>query len=290
MKAEDEILANMQHKTIVMTGATSGLGRVAALKLAEAGARVWVMCRNPLKGEELLKDFAYAENESAGSIKLVSCDLTDLKTVVSACAHIMADSPQIDALLNNAGVWIFKRRETADGIETTFQVNVLAPLLIARLLMPALRAAAGARVVNTASAMHKGPIYWDDVELRAGYTGFKAYQQSKLALILLTRLYAARHAAEGIAHYSVHPGLVSTDIGREGGWLARAFFSVFGISPEEGADTLLYLTNTDPALLENGSYYIKRRPVGSATPLSRDLDAAARLEALCLEYLRTWIQ
>lgn len=234
MNAQDETFANMQNKTIVMSGATSGLGRIAALRLAEAGARVWVMCRNPLKGEELLKDFSYAENESAGSIELVSCDLTDLKTVVGACSHIMANSPRIDALLNNAGVWAFKRRETADGIETTFQTNVLAPLLTARLLMPALRAAADAKVINTASALHKGPIYWDDIELRVGYTGFKAYQQSKLALILLTRLYASRHAAEGVAYYSVHPGMVSTDIGREGGWLARTFFRAFGISLKRG--------------------------------------------------------
>ena len=281
---------NLQHKIIVMTGGTSGLGRVAALELARAGARVWVLCRNAQKGEGLVRELALDEGDPAGSIELALSDLTDLKSVANACKQILDQSPRIDALLNNAGVWAFKRQETADGIEKTFQTNVLAPLLITRLLMPGLRAATGAKVINTASALHKGAINWDDIEYRQGYTGFKAYQQSKLALILLTRLYAKRYEVDGVAHYSLHPGLVSTDIGRDGGWLAHTFFSLFGISPAEGADTLLYLADTDPALLENGAYYVKRRPVNTATPLSRDPDAAARLEALCLSYLRDWIQ
>lgn len=263
-------------KTLFFTGGTSGLGRAAVMSLAAEGHHVLLAARNEALAQALIDDVARQHPESGGRLTFVRCDLASLSSVRNACEAVTRHYPQVDTIVNNAGLWSFDREETVDGLESTFQVNVVAPALIIDRLAPLLRTKGGGTIINTASGLHQGTIQFEDIGYAKSFSGFKAYRQSKLAIMLLTRLWAREFAADGIGVYSQHPGLVDTGLVRRGGWFARWFFRVFGRTPEKGAETLLWLIRAERETLKSGEFYADCK-IKKATSTSEDLALAERV-------------
>lgn len=258
-----------QVTTIFFTGGTSGLGKAAVIDLLSSGHHVILAARDRKKGEALQSEVRALK----GELSIVNCDLNDLSSIRSAIETVNQEHTHLDLLINNAGLWNKVLESSKDGIESTLQVNLLAPLLFMEGFLPLLKAAGG-KVINTASALHQGDLQLDDLEFGADFSGFKAYRQSKLGLILLTRWMAEQH--DEIGFYTVHPGVVSTALGRNLGGLGNFFFKLAGISPQKGADTILYLSRTPKDQLQNGGYYTKRS-LKRTTATSYDMELAERL-------------
>lgn len=250
----------MKGKTCVITGATSGIGRAAALELGRRGARLVLVCRDRGK--------AAAVAAELGGAGLVIADLSVQAEVRRAAAEVLALAPRLDVLVNNAGAMFQERSLTADGLERTFAVNHLAYFLLTELLLERLKASAPARVVNVASDAHtpaKG-IPFDDLDGARDYGGLARYSQSKLANILFTRELARRLEGTGVTANALHPGGVAT--GFAGGTTGLLGFVVrlarpFMLTPEQGARTVVWLACAPEAAGVSGKYFAKcreRRP------------------------------
>ena len=234
--------ADMHGKVCVVTGASSGIGRVTALGLAERGATVVLVCRNEEWGAPVLEEIE--RRGAAGTATLLSADLSSQRQVRAVAAAFLARFDRLDVLVNNAGIagW-GTRLLTEDGLETTFAVNHLAPFLLTGLLLDRLKASAPARVITVSSAAHRNfALDFDDLQGERRYSGFGAYSRSKLANILFTRELSRRLEGTGVTANCLHPGVVATGIFRDlPRWLRVVFTSPLVLSPEKGADTLLWL-------------------------------------------------
>jgi NAD(P)-dependent dehydrogenase (short-subunit alcohol dehydrogenase family) len=255
--------ASMQGKTIVMTGATSGIGEVAAVMLARMGARIVFVARHPLRAEATLSRLRSA-NPEAGHVA-VPADLSRLSGMQNAAAEIADLAPKIDVLINNAGAMIGTREVTQDGLELTFAVNHLAYFVLTCLLLPNLRAAAAARIVCTASRAHVGAkLDFSDLQSKNGYFAYAAYAKSKLCNILFVHELAHRLEGTPITVNALHPGFVATRFADNVDGLLRAGFGLAkkmgAISPEEGAQTILYLAASPEVAGRSGGYYFKCAP------------------------------
>ncbi len=270
----------MNRKTAVVTGANAGLGRVTALELAKQGFEVVLVCRNRQKGEAALHDIRRKAKHDA--VHLVQCDLSSQADIRRAADELRSRFPQIDVLVNNAGGLNGARTETVDGLETTWAVNHLAYFLLTNLLLAALKAAPAARIVNLSSQVQAaGAIHWDDVNLRRGYNGLKAYAQSKLANLLFTNALAERLATTRVTVNAVHPGAVRSEFGSGGGWMGTAFraFGVFMRSPEKGAETSIWLASSPEVEGVTGRYFSDKKPI-AAQAIAHYPKALERLWAL----------
>jgi NAD(P)-dependent dehydrogenase (short-subunit alcohol dehydrogenase family) len=278
-RAEGAGMTQMQGKTVVMTGATSGVGAAAALKLAALGARIVFVARDATRAKATL-----AELEAAAPGLDHRAHIADLSLVAEARRigeTIAASEPRIDVLINNAGAVFSRRRVTAEGLEMTFALNHMAYFALTQALRGRLVASAPARIVSTASAAHAGArLAFDDLQCARGYNGQRAYRRSKLANILFTRELARRLAETGVVANCLHPGFVATRFGDDaGGWLGWAFGLAkrfAAISPEQGADTLVHLASAPEAAEVSGEYFVKRRPA-KPSAAARDNAAAGRL-------------
>jgi NAD(P)-dependent dehydrogenase (short-subunit alcohol dehydrogenase family) len=274
----------MNRKTAVVTGANAGMGRVTALELARQGFRVVLVCRNAQKGEAALHDIRRKAGHDA--VHLVRCDLASQADIRRAAAEIGAKFPVLDVLVNNAGAINGERVLTADGLETTWAVNHLAYFLLTNLLLlPTLKAAPPARIVNLSSQVQAAAsLHWDDVSLRRGYNGFKAYAQSKLANLLFTNALAKRLEGTGVTVNAAHPGAVRSEFGSGGGWMGAAFraFGAFMRSPEKGAETAIWLATSPEVAGVTGRYFFDKKQI-TAQALAYDAAAQQRLWALSNE-------
>ena len=270
----------MDQTHIVITGPTAGIGRASALTLASHGAVLTLLCRNLEKGKSLAQEVV-----DAGGVEptVVEMDMASIDSVRLAAERVIELGRPIDILLNNAGVINSHRRETIDGFEETFAVNHLAPFLLTGLLLPQILAAApGARIVNVASGAHQfvKSMQFDDIQSTQNYKTFDVYGRSKLANILFTRQLAKRLEGQGVTVNCLHPGAVSTDIGKQHGeWIARVVHLIlkpFFRSPLKGAETSLYLcTSTDVADV-TGAYYDNCK-IKRPKPWAEDDEAAETL-------------
>jgi NAD(P)-dependent dehydrogenase (short-subunit alcohol dehydrogenase family) len=271
-------MGSMEGKTCLVTGATSGIGRAAAVALARRGAEVLVAARDPGRGEAALREVRAA---GGGRGRLLLADFADLAQVRRLAEEVRRVAPRLQVLVNDAGAIHMQRSETADGWETTFQVNHLAPFLLTRLLLDRLRESAPARIVTVASAAYAGVpgVDFEDLMGERGYAGFKAYSQSKLCNILFTRELARRLEGTRVAANCLHPGVVRTGFGRNvRGWLrwgVRLAGPLF-LSAERGADTAVWLASSPEAEGASGGYFVRRRAVEPGGP-ARDAAAARRL-------------
>lgn len=268
----------MQGKTVVITGASNGIGKAAAVALARMGARTVLVCRDRERGAAAIREVEAAGEKAA----LVIADLSSMSEVRRAAAELLALCPRLDVLMNNAGAMNQKRELTADGLERTFATNHLAYHLLTRLLLDRLKASSPARIVNVSSGAHRrasGGMPFDDLNAERGYNQWDAYGQSKLANLLFTRELSKRMEGSGVVANAVHPGVVATGFGLNTSgplnWAIR-FLQTFMLSPEQGADTLVYLASAPEAGLVSGKYFVKRR---ERTPQPQALDdtAARRL-------------
>lgn len=265
---------SMQGKTIVVTGATSGIGEVAAVRLAEQGARIVFTARDQARADDTMAKLRKAN----GAVEHVSClaDLSLLAEMKRMAGTIAAAAPRIAVLINNAGALFNRRIETADGLEKTFALNHMSYFVVTNLLLPHLKP--GARIVNTASNAHRGgTLDFEDLQSKRGYSGFPVYSKSKLCNILFTRELARRIAATGVTANSLHPGFVATRFGDQSGGVMQRLVAVAkpvgAISPEEGAKTIIYLASSPEAANVSGEYFNKCKVETPTKEAQSDADA-----------------
>jgi NAD(P)-dependent dehydrogenase (short-subunit alcohol dehydrogenase family) len=268
----------MDGKVCLITGATAGIGLVTACELARRGARVIGVGRSQDRCSQAVR--LIREEPCASTVEYLTADLSSQADIRRLAQGVKNSAGRLDVLVNNAGGIYLKRSESVDGFEMTFGVNHLAYFLLTNLLLDLIKASAPARIVSVASAAHQGcTINFDDLHGKKRYSGWRAYQQSKLANILFTRELARRLEGTGVTANALHPGYVKTQIFRvEGipGWLLRRAAELFAISPEEGAKTSIYLASSPEVEGVTGKYFAKQKPV-SPSAASQDDGAARRL-------------
>jgi NAD(P)-dependent dehydrogenase (short-subunit alcohol dehydrogenase family) len=262
-------------QVVLVTGATDGLGKAVSVELARAGMTVLVHGRSHQGAEAAIAEI----REASGSelLRAYAGDLASLAQVRSLAEHVLADEPQLDVLVNNAGVGTVEpgggaRVESADGHELRFAVNYLAPFLLTELLEPLLVRSAPARIVNVASA-GQAPIDFGDVMLDDGYDGSRAYSQSKLAMVMMTFDTAERLAESGVTATCLHPGT----------YMPTKMVLAAGVEPidslESGVRATLRLISGHELDGVTGRYF-DRLTEARARPQAYDPDARARLRAL----------
>lgn len=256
MSVENESVGDFTGKTVVVTGASSGVGLAGAIRFARLGARVALVGRDEARLSQAVAGVRDVAGPDAQPIGYRS-DFAVLAEVRTLAERLAKEYPKIDVLANNAGAVIPRRVTTVDGHDLTIQANHLAPFLLTNLLRERL---AGGRVINTASDAHRsGRLDPADLDSsRFPYRGLRVYGSSKQANILFAA-EAARRWPE-ILSFSYHPGVVRTRFGNENAAF-RIFYryAPFLTTPDGGADTMIWLAGTDAGQLTNGGYYIKRR-------------------------------
>lgn len=262
----------MKGKTVIITGATSGIGEVAAIRLAEQGARIVFTARDKARADDTMAALMKANPGADHAVHMG--DLSKLSEMKRLGA-LLAQEPQIDVLVNNAGALFNKRQETADGLEMTFALNHMAYFVITNILLPKLKS--GARIVTVASNAHRGArLNFGDLQSMRGYVGFPVYSKSKLANILFNR-ELARRAPPGVTANALHPGFVATRFGDNSGGLMRTVLKVAkpigAISPEEGARTIIYLTSSPEVAGVTGEYFFECKPTTPTAEARNDADA-----------------
>lgn len=269
----------MKDKTIVVTGANTGIGFETALGLAKQGARVIIVARSRDKSEATVARIQkLSSNEEVESYVF---DLSSQKQIRTGCAEILKRHRQIDVLINNAGTWFSKLILTEDGIEMQMAVHHVAPFLMTHLLLPALNVSDDARVITVNSDAHfHGKIHFEDLNLTHHYHGLRSYAQSKLANVMFTYEFERRKPKKNPAIHAVQPGLVKTDIGLKHtnpihalAWKVRR---LEGVSAAKGASTSVFLAMSEEGKIRSGLYWDKCKPKPSSLE-SYNTEDAARL-------------
>jgi len=269
-------MLDLRGCTILVTGASSGIGLAASEELAAMGAELVLVGRDPTRLAAAAA--AVRARSAAGPVSTLACDLSSLAAVRGLTAEVLGRHPRLHVLVNNAGGVSPTRQVTADGLERTFAVNHLAPYLLTRLLLDRLVASAPARIVTVSSVAHRrAHLDFGDLQLERGYAIMRAYGQSKLANVLFTRELARRLAGTRVTANCLHPGAVATRIWSGARGFARpllALAKLFMLTPEEGARTIVHLAS-EPEVAQLTGAYLEKGEVVDPAPQARD-DAAAR--------------
>lgn len=269
-------MGNIRGKVVLVTGASSGIGRSTAIGLARQGARLLLTGRTRERCDEALEAMRAAGADDA---RMFLTDFARLASVRELAADIRAHAPRLDVLINNAASVSVRREITADGFEQTFAVNHLAPFLLTGLLLPLLPA--GARVVNVASEGHRwGALDFDDLQNARSYNSLRVYGQTKTANILWSAELARRLEGSGVTSNSLHPGAIRTNLGRgQGfGWdlVQRLVVGMFPKSAQRGAETPIHLAASPEVEGVSGRYFVDCREK-QPTAHAADPATAARL-------------
>jgi NAD(P)-dependent dehydrogenase (short-subunit alcohol dehydrogenase family) len=268
----------MKDKVVMITGANSGIGKAASLAIAKMSATLVMVVRNKERGETARAEIIKKSQNS--SVDLLLADLSSLESVRQLTSEFEKKYSRLHVLINNAGLFNQRRNITTDGYENTFATNYLAPFLLTNLQLETLKASAPSRIINVSSVGHyNGHINFDDLNLEKDYGGWKAYGQSKLALVLFTHELAKKLQGTGVTVNAVHPGTVATNI-----WtrpLGPAGFimslpKLFMTSPQKGAETIVYLASSDDAKGLNGEY-LEKLKVKKSSDESYNEEIAQRL-------------
>jgi len=264
----------MSGRTVLVTGATSGIGLETARALARLGALVLVGARDETRGRGVVETIL----GEGGQADLVMIDLASFASVRSAAERVSTKYARLDVLVNNAGMVARRRGRTADGHERTWETNFLGPFLFTKLLLPSLKAAPGPRVVNVSSEAHRrGRIDWGNLELERRYRSFQAYSNSKLALVLWTRELARRETL--VASNAIHPGVIATNIWRAAPQPIPWILGILLPSSAKGAAPVARLA-ADPDLDGvSGRYFDRFRETNPSPAAQNDADARRLWEA-----------
>lgn len=270
---------SMTGKTVLITGASGGIGKAAAIGLASMGARVGITGRDRVRAERAATDIR--EESGNPAVDVFVADLSSQAEVRRMSGEVLAAYPRLDVLVNNVGGFWAHRHVTPDGLEHTFALNHLAPFLLTSLLLERLVASAPARVVTVSSgAQSMGRIDFDDLMGEQDYSGQRAYNQSKLANVMFTYELSRRLEATGVTATALHPGMTNTSFSAEDP--ARAMAPVvfvvrpFMRSAKKGAETVVYLASSSAVEGVTGSYYANRKAKKS-NESSYDREVTGRL-------------
>ena len=265
-------------KNILITGATSGIGKASAFAIAKTNAKLILVSKDESKLQKLINDIK--ANAPDADLDYFVCDLSSQNEIRALADKIKSKYSRLDVLLNNAGLIINDRKTTVDSYQYTFALDHLAYFLLTNLLMDLLKKSAPSRIINTSSEAHRtGHINFDDIMLEKNYSAFKSYGQAKLANILFTYELDRKLKGTGITVNCLHPGSVSTQFGND----LKGFFKVilslakpFLISTEKGAVTSVYLATSADVDGVSGKYFKNKKPVKSKAE-SYNTEIAAKL-------------
>jgi len=284
----------VKNKTVVITGATSGLGRATALQLAQKGALVVIVVRCNSKANEVIKEI----EKEGGKGQFNFSDLSSMKDTKEAAESITKVVDRLDVLINNAGAYFPKYRETSEGFESTLALNYLSPFLLTHHLMAQMEQTASeygeARIINISSIMHKGPINWDDLNYKeTTYNSSSAYYQSKHLLTSFTYYLSRKLKETGITVNCIHPGFVKTALAQSDypfpmNVIVPIVGFFIGETPDQAADTPVWLALSDEVKGINGEY-VHHRKVKESWPPTRDENAQTRLYNVTQRMLVEWL-
>ncbi|KAF4088074.1 hypothetical protein AMELA_G00078590 [Ameiurus melas] len=280
----------LDGKTVVITGANTGIGKETAIDLAKRGMRVIIACRDMEKADEAAKEIA----EVSGNQNVVckKLDLANSNSIREFAQNINSEEKQLNILINNAGVMACPHSKTADGFEMQIGVNHMGHFLLTFLLIDLLKRSAPARIVTVSSMAHKwGTINLDDINSEKSYDKSKAYSQSKLANVLFTRCLAKKLQGTGVTTYVLHPGVVQTELWRHMNrpqqaaiWLIKPFTK----TSVQGAQTTIYCAVAPELETKSGNYYSDCAPANCSSAAMDD-EMAQRLWDLSCQMLSiTW--
>ncbi len=282
LSSQNTIQMDIKNKTAIITGATSGIGRITALALAEKGAGLVLPVRNMERGEQLKKEIM--ERSGNPNVELAECRLDSLDSIRQFAEAFRKKHDNLHLLINNAGTWEVKREESEDGIEMNFAVNHLAPFLLTYLLLDMIKASAPARIVNVSSSAHKqAKMNLEDPEGKKNWSSLKSYAQGKLANIFFTRKLARDLEGTGVTANCLHPGVVQTHLFDKMPRFFRKIFGLFMISAEKGAETSIFLATSPEVEGVSGKYFVKKKET-KTTRHAHDIEVAERLWEISKEY------
>ena len=275
-------MPDLQDKIILVTGATSGIGKVTARELARQGAQVIILARNGDKAKQVQQELIAATDNPR--IDVVLADLSVLQQVRDVATQLHDKYPRLDVLVNNAGLMFgFEREVSADGNELTLATNHLGPFLLTSLVFDLLQKSPAARIVNVASMAYRfARPSLDDIQSERFYSGLLEYGNSKLWNIMFTQELAKRlrqHGIQNVTTNCLHPGGVATGFGSDSGGLGGVMMLLarpFLISAEKGAETSVFLASSPSVAHISGGYYNKKKPV----PVKSKFNTAANNQRL----------
>lgn len=275
---------DLKNKKVLITGATSGIGKIAALELAKMGAHVILVGRDPQKSEQTAREIRAASHNER--VDTLLADLSEMAEVRRLAAEYRRRYDRLHVLVNNAGAWYTKRQLTREGLELTFALNHLSYFLLTNLLLDLLVESAPARVINVSSGAHFGAkLDLRDLNYEKGYISWVAYARSKLMNIYFTYELARRLEGSRVTANCLHPGFVATNFGKNNGGLMRpvmALAHLGAITPEQGAETIVHLASSPQVEGLSGDYYYQKRAVRSSG-VSYDQEIASQLWQASLE-------
>lgn len=270
---------SMTGKTCLVTGANAGIGKATALGLAQMGANVVLVCRDPGRGQATLNQIQ--RQSGSDHVSLLLADLSSQASIRQLAAEFKSNHPSLHVLINNAAVIPPKRTLTADGFETQFAVNHLAYFLLTHLLLDRLKSSAPARIVNVSSQAHRRGVSLDfaDLQSTCSYYRSRVYARTKLANVVFTYELARRLEGTRVTANCLHPGIIATNL--LGAYIGmpralRFFTNLLGGSTEQGARTSLYLATSPEVEDISGRYFVDQKAVPSSTE-SYDEQTAERL-------------
>lgn len=277
---------SINGKTILITGATNGIGLIAARELARLGAQVVIASRSPEKCASVVEQI----KRETGNVQVesIAADLSTRDGVHKVAHEFKRRHTRLDVLLNNAGALFLSRQLSEDGIEMTFALNHLSYFLLTILLLDTLKASGPARIVNVSSAAHqRGRINFDDLQMEKGYIGLSAYSQSKLANVLFTYELARKLEGTRVTTNVLHPGFVNTGFAKNNGWMGKlgmALLLPLQRNAEVGAQTSVYLASSPQVEGVTGKYFVDSKSIPSS-PASYNRATAERLWQVSLEMI-----
>ena len=284
----------MKNKTVVITGATSGLGRATAIQLAQKGAFVVIIARSNTKANEVIKEI----KKEGGKGQFIIADLSSMKDTKEAAESINKIVDRLDVLINNAGAYFPKYRETSEGFESTLALNYLSPFLLTHHLIEQMEQTTSeigrSRIINISSTMHKRPILWDDLNYKeTTYNSSLAYEHTKHLLTSFTYYLSKQLKETGITVNCIHPGFVKTALVQSDfpfamNVIVPIVFLLIGETPEQAADTPVWLALSNEGKGINGEY-IHHRKVKKSWPPTRNENAQTRLYNVTQSMLGEWL-
>lgn len=280
--------ARLDGKTVVITGGNTGIGRETAVDVAQRGARTIIACRSKERGESALESIK--QESGSQDVYLRILDLASQASVRNFASDYIAEEPQLDILINNAGIMMCPYSKTEDGIEMQFGTNHIGHFLLTMLLLDKIKSSAPARIVNVSSLAHKdGTINFEDINSEKSYSEIKAYRQSKLANVLFTRSLHERLAGSEVTTYSLHPGVIKTELSRHVSdkhpivfKTAGAMFGWMMKNPKQGAQTNVYCAVQEGIEPLSGRYFSDCAEKQTSKE-GRDMAVAEQLWNLSLE-------